>query len=470
MPSAAPPSPVANAAPVRQLTLFDSTSIIVGIIIGAGIYESSPVIANCVPGVAWLIGIWVLGGLLSLVGALCYVELGNAYPREGGDYVYISRAFGRRAGFLFAWSQLWVVRPGSIGAMAYIFAHYFHHLLPVASGTREYLGWIAYAVGSVLVLTLINLLGVREGKWTQNLLTIAKVLGLLAVAAIGLGSAAPNATSAPLWEPGGSSNFRLALILVLFAYGGWSEMGYVAAEVRNPQKNLLRAMLLGTLAVAAVYAVVNLAFVHALGLGGMRNAKAIAGDVVQLGLGAWGDRFISTVICISALGAVNGQIFTGARIYYAMGTDHRIFAPLGWWSQRWGTPVWSLVIQAVITVATVATFGLVAGERLMRPGFGSGFESMIVFTGPLFWGFLVLVAAALFVLRHREPDHPRPYRVPLYPVVPALFMAIALFMTWSSLTYAIEHFSREAIWALTALALGGVAVLFGAADSHKPQL
>jgi len=452
--------PAVQAVPKRQLTLFDSTCIIVGIIIGAGIYESSPVIANVVPSVRALQVVWLLGGILSLLGALCYVELGNAYPREGGDYVYVTRAFGRFAGFLFAWSQLWVVRPGSIGAMAYIFARYAHHLRPICHGDQEYVGWIAYAAASVVVLSAINVLGVREGKWTQNLLTTAKVLGLAAVALVGLCFAAPVAQQVTVAAGSPKPDYRLAMILVLFAFGGWNEMAYVAAEVRDPKKNILRAMLLGTVAVAAVYILVNQAFVHALGLEGLRKSEAVAGEVLQLALGDWGDRCISVLICISALGAINGQIFTGARIYYAMGVEHRLYAPLGRWSRRLGTPVWSLLIQAAITLATVVGFGLFAKEQLMLAGFGSAFERMVIFTAPVFWGFLLLVGIGLLVLRYREPGTPRPYRVPLYPVIPLIFCACTLFMLYSSLTYAYEKRSPEAIWALAALGVGVVMGLF----------
>ena len=185
-----------TAAPQRHLTLFDSTSIIVGIIIGAGIYESTPLIAQNVPGVYGLIGAWLLGGFLSFVGALCYAELATAYPRAGGDFVYLTRSFDRPIGFLFAWAQLWVVRPGSIGAMAFIFARYANHLVPLRIGQADSNGLLVYAAGSVLVLSLINLLGVKQGKWTQNILTTAKVLGLLLVAVVGLFFSAPRTAAA----------------------------------------------------------------------------------------------------------------------------------------------------------------------------------------------------------------------------------------------------------------------------------
>lgn len=441
----------ASAAPRRELTLLDSTCIIVGVIIGAGIYRSSPDVAQRAPDAVWLIGLWLIGGALSLIGALCYAELATAYPAEGGDYVYLGRAFGRRVGFLFAWCQLWIVRPGSIGAMAYAFAEYANQIWPRAEGDSRTTMLAIYAAGSIVVLTVVNILGVREGKWTQNVLTVAKLLGLAVIVAVGLLFAAPIA-AAPIAVPssGGHAwaDIGLAMIFVLFTYGGWNEMAYVAAEVKEPRKNILRALLIGTLAVTAIYVLVNLAFLHALGLAGTRHA-APAADVLELAVGPWAGQVISLLICISALGAINGQIFTGARIYYAMGSDHRLYAPLGRWNARRGTPIWSLVIQGVITLALVIWFGL--GRE--------GFESMVKFTTPVFWFFLMLVGAAVFVLRWREPEIDRPYRVPGYPVTPLVFCLSSIYMVHASLTYAVQNRSWEALWSI-AILLVGVAMSF----------
>lgn len=441
------------AAPQRHLTLFDSTSIIVGIIIGAGIYESTPLIAQNVPGVAGLLGAWLLGGFLSFVGALCYAELATAYPRAGGDFVYLTRSFDRPIGFLFAWAQLWVVRPGSIGAMAFIFARYANHLVPLRVGEAESSGLLIYAVASVLVLSFINLLGVQQGKWTQNILTTAKVLGLLLVAGVGLLFSAPPAPPAAAAAEPSSPNFGLAMIFVLFAFGGWNEMAYVGAEVRDPKKNILRALTLGTVAVAAIYILVTLAFLHALGLEGTRNSKAVAAEVLDLGLGGWGDRLISLLISISALGAINGQIFTGARIYYAMGKEHPLFSVLGRWNARLGTPVWSLVVQGVITLAVIVGFGWMGADK--------GFQRMVIFTTPVFWIFLVMVGQSLFVLRRHEPHTPRPYRVPLYPIPPILLCLSSLYMVFTSVDYAMQPFNRsyEAFWSI-GLLLAGVVMCF----------
>jgi APA family basic amino acid/polyamine antiporter len=434
--------PVA-AVPQRQLTLFDTTNIIVGIIIGSSIYEATPWIAASLPGPGWLVGVWLLGGLLSLIGALCYAELATAYPTSGGDYVYLNRSFGRAVGFLFAWSQLWVVRPGSIGAMAFVFARYANELCPLGEGAVPLL---IYAVASILALTAINVLGVPQGKRTQNVLTVAKVLGLAAVCAVGLlwTSAPPAAATAVPAQPLTLGCFYLPMILIFYAFGGWNEMAYVAAEVRQPEKNIFRALVLGTMATTAIYVLVTLAFVHALGFPGVASAKAVAADVLALPLGLWGRRLISLLICISALGAINGLIFTGARIYYAMGKDHRLYASLGRWNQRLGTPVNSLLVQALITLPLVVYFGRS----------DQGFTHLVNFTTPVFWMFFLLVGLSLFVLRWREPHTPRPYRAPLYPLVPLLFCASSLFMVYASVTWAVANKSSDALWSIALLAIG----------------
>jgi len=517
-PKNADPSPPA-AVPQRQLTLFDSTCIIVGIIIGAGIYRSSPDIARFVPSVGWLFAVWLLGGLLSFIGALCYAELATAYPKSGGDYVYLTRAFGRAVGFLFAWAQLWIIRPGSIGAMAYAFADYANSIWPQAQGPQARNVLLTYAGGSIVFFTAVNLLGVRQGKWTQNLLTSAKVLGLAAIVVVGLLLAAPKPPAEPATTatinatPSATKNipqaettdakakkiadvqtpdpqaeqagpqanppqekqpadffgrwfglptilamlksfswdwFGLAMVFVLFTYGGWNEMAYVSAEVRNPNKNILRAMMLGTVAVAAIYLLVNYAFIHALGLEGARKSTAAA-DVLGLALGPWAKHGLALLVCISALGAVNGNIFTGARIYYALGTEHRLYSWLGRWNAKTGTPISSLLIQGLITLGLVLWFG--PTER-SAGGMESGFSKMIIFTTPPFWFFLTMVGLSVAELRWRDRDLARPYRVLWYPLPPIILCLFSMYMVYSSLKYAITNESWEAIWSVAILGLG----------------
>lgn len=448
------------AAPRRTLSLFDSTSIIMGIMIGSAIYELTPLITRNVPSGAALLGVWFAGGVLALAGALTYAELATAWPQEGGEYVYLTRAYSPRLGLLFAWADYWIIRPGNTGAMAYLFAIYAAELVPFSANSTSPLAHYQVpllAVGAISLLTILNLLGVRSGKWTQNALTIAKVLGLLMVVAVGLlltapasAPAAPAATSSPT-----ASNMRLALILVMFAYGGWSEIACVAAEVRDPRRNLLRALVVGTIAVAAVYLLVNLAFLRSLGHAGLIESQAAAADVVGQRFGDLGRRAVSVLICVSALGAINGMLFTGSRIYYALGTQHRLFAWIGRWSRGLDAPVVALLLQAAVTVGLVIAFG---PER-------EGFEKLIIFTTPVYWLFALLVGIALFVLRRSQPDAERPYRVLGYPLTPLIFCGLSLLLMYASVDYAIANRSWEVLWSLVMLAAGGLLCFF---DRSRP--
>jgi amino acid transporter len=293
------------------------------------------------------------------------------------------------------------------------------------------------------VLTGINLLGIQEGRWTQNVLTTVKFLGLGVVCAVGLflGGAAHETVAQP--SAVGTPDFGQAMILVLFVYGGWNEMAYVGAEVRNPRKNILRALVLGTLAVTLIYLAANLAFLRTLGFDEVRHSPDVAGEVLGQAFGNWSARFIKSLIAVSALGAIQGMIFTGARIYYAMGQDHRLYAWLGRWGRR-DTPVRSLVVQAAITLALVVGFGWSKG----------GFSTLVNFTTPVFWIFFCLVAVSLFVLRRRRPQLERPCRVPLYPILPLIFCLSCALMIYASLSWAIGHRSYEALWAIALLAVG----------------
>ncbi len=405
--------------PKQELTLFDSTCIIVGIIIGAGIYETAPTVARSLGSGPLVMLIWLAGGFLALTGALCYGELATAYPQAGGDYVYLTRAYGSWAGYMFGWSQLAVVRPGDIALMAFIFARYARTLYAPMGDSRLF-----YAAAAIVVLTLINILNVKAGKWTQNLLTLAKILGLVAISIAGLlaPEVQPLPAEAEAFTWGG---LQLALILVLFTFGGWNEMAYVAAEIKRPQQNIIRGLVIGTLTVTALYLLINGAFLSALGLAGLSTSPAVAVDMMGRVFPATAQRLIAVLICISALGAVNGLVFTGARISYALGRDHKTFQPLGTWSPRLGTPVWALIVQGGLSLAIV----LVAGS----------FIDTILYAAPVVWLFFLATALSLFVLRHKEPHLPRPYRVSAYPLVPLVFSLCCLFMLYSALSYALAY-------------------------------
>ncbi len=413
--------------PKQELSLFDSTCLIAGIIIGVGIYQTAPDVARGAGSWWGVLVIWAAGGLLSLFGALGYAELASAYPREGGDYVYLGRAYGPWAGFLFGWIQLVIARPGDIAVVAFAFATYARAIHdPLADSAFPYSQQL-YAAGAVGVLTLVNIVGVRRGKWTQNLLTIIKVAGILAI--VGIAAFAPLASSRDV-SPGttatGTVTFdpfplSIAMILVLFAFGGWNEMAYVAAEVKNARRNIVRAMVLGTVSVTAVYLLANGAFLRALGFGGMAASDAVAADAVASVLPAVGARLISALICISALGVVNGLIFTGSRISYAVGADHRVFRTLGSWDGRKGTPVRALLVQGAIAVMLIVVLG--------------SFVDAIIYTAPAVYSFYLATSMGVIVLRLREPTVKRPYRVTGYPVTTIIFCAACVFLVYSAVIY-----------------------------------
>ena len=418
--------------------MFDATSIIVGIIIGAGLYEVTPDIARCVTDLPGLVGVWALGGVAAVIGALCYAELVGRFPLVGGDYIFLSRAYGKKMAFVYAWAELWVVRPGSIGAVSYVFARYANQLLPLGSGPQSL---VLYATGAIVVLSIVNVLGVREGKWTQNLLTLAKVGGLLMIFAYAwLGPTAAVKEVSAVVTP----DFKRAMILVMFAYGGWSDVAYVAAEVRDARRNVLLALLLGIALVTLIYIAANLSFVHVLGLAGLQNAQAVATEMLAARGAERASQLVAALICVSTLGAINGQIFTGARIYYALGEEQPLYSRLGRWSRRFGTPAAAIMLQGAITLVPVIAFGLNA----------EGFGRLINFTTPVFWFFFALVGMSLFVLRHADVGQAGGFRVPWYPLLPLAFCLSSVFMLYASLTYAIEHRSSEALWSVIIMAVG----------------
>ena len=456
------PEPQLNSAnqPSHSLKLFDAASIIVGIIIGSAIYRISPQVVSGVG--KWLqersggeavsvgqllaavMGVWVVGGLIALVGAMCYAELGTAFPRVGGTYVYLSESMGRTVGFAFAWAEFWIVRPGNIGAVAFVLADYGVQILPANLPAGRSMS-VALAAGAILLLAGLNAIGLRAGKGTQNLLTGLKVAGLLAIVLVGFSVRSPVESSRlPAMVLEGT--LGLALIQIMFAYGGWTDMSFVAAEVYEPERNIFRALALGTAAVVGIYLLVNLAFIHALGVEGVARSEAVAADVLSMRMGDYGARAISLLVVVSCLGAVNGMLLTGSRVFYALGTHHPTFRWLGSWNERTGVPLRSLVMQ------TVVTLGLVIACREKQ-----GFERLVVFTAPFYWGFIALAAVALILLRWRGATAGATYRVPLFPLTPIVFAVSSGAMVYSGLVYAYSQRSMESLWGL-AVVVSGIVV------------
>lgn len=442
MAESAPQDPAGPSAAKTHLRFWDVVSLIVGIVVGTSIFKSPPgVFANV--GSPWqACGVWLLGGVVSLAGALCYAELAAAWPHNGGDYEYLSRAFGGWWGFQFAWAQLLAVLTGSIGAMAYAFADYGAAFLHLPS---ESVVWLA--AGSIVAMTVANGFGLVVGKTAQNLLTVAKGIGLGAIVLAGVWGGSAGAFS----ERGeiGGGGFGLAMVFVLYSYGGWSHAAYVASEIEQPRWNIPRTLLVGITLITFVYLAVNAAFVGVLGFDGARSSRAPAVDVLRLTAGDRAADGVGLLVMVSALGAINGMVLTGARVYAALGRDYRPLAWLGGWDAEHATPLSALITQCGISLLLVFAVGTPQGQRLIdrsltlvgaptvawSSGLG-GFETLVIATAPLFWTFFVLTALALFVLRLRCPDTPRPFVVPGYPLTPTLFVATCGYMLWASVSYA----------------------------------
>jgi amino acid transporter len=471
-----------------HLGLWDAVSIIVGIVIGATIYKSPQLIMSNVSSPTVGLLAWGLGGVLSLIGALCYAELATTYPRSGGDYVYLSRAFGDWCGFLFGWAQLAVVLTASMAMMAFVFGDYAVRVwappdtvVPAELRTEEtslraaleaqetklddssewqalqsrirpYNSrrelWIAgFAAAAVIVLALTNMLGVVLGKVTQNLLSLVKVLGLGAIVYAGFKYGSQDVFQG-LPEPPKVTSFGTAMIFVLYAYGGWNDAAFVAAEVRN-RRNILRALLLGTAIITVIYLAVNIAYLSALGFEKMRASNTVAAEVGQMALQDRGSLAISLLVMVSVLGAINGLTYTGSRVYTTLGADHSLFALLGRWSPRFGSPVWALMIQAAVTLAMIVAVGTPFGrdaidwcvtsvqlDPMPWDRYFGGFDTLLSGTAPVFWGFFLLSGLSLFALRQRDPHIERPFRVPLFPYLPLIFCAYCAYMLYSAIDYA----------------------------------
>jgi APA family basic amino acid/polyamine antiporter len=435
-------------APKKELSLFDSTCIIVGIIIGAGIYQMAPDIAKGAGSWWGVLLLWIAGGLLSLCGALCYAELATAYPKEGGDYVYLSKAYGRWAGYLFGWAQLTVVRPGDIAVMAFAFATYARTIFDPLAG-HPAVSQRLFAAVATIILTIINILGVKEGKWTQNLLTVVKALGLLAIVGVAVFSPQGQTSTATF----DALPLSLVMVFVLFTYGGWNEMAYVAAEVKDSRRNIVRALVLGTGSVIFLYILINGAFLYTLGYNGLATSGAVANDAISTVFPKIGGKLISALVCISALGAVNGLIFTGARISYAMGTEHKTFKVFGRWHEKTGTPAWALLLQGVIAVTLIMVFG--------------SFIDTIIYTAVAVYAFYLGTGLSVIVLRLKEPVVERPYKVTGYPVTTLIFCAVCGFLIYSCVTYA-WAFKRTGLIVLAVILTAGL-ILYLLTELRSPN-
>jgi APA family basic amino acid/polyamine antiporter len=429
----------AAGAPTPTLSVFDATMITVGIVIGAGIFQTPSLVAGIAGSPTAMMAAWMLGGVLSLIGALTYAELATAYPSAGGDYTFLTRAYGKRVSFLFAWARSAVICTGSIALLGFILGDYLSRLHSLGAHSSA-----MYAAMAVILLTLINLIGLRSSSRMQNALTLLEIGGVLLVAVAGM-SLEPAPVAAATASQGEGA-LGLAMVFVLLTFGGWNEAAYVSAEVRGGARSVVKTLVVSITVITLVYLIFVGGVLHGLGFEQLKASQAIGVDVVEQALGPVGGQLIGVAVAIAALTSMNSTMLVGARSNYSVAQDWLALGFMGRWQGERHAPVVGFIVQAAIALALIV-FGALEKD---------GFSTMVEFTAPVFWFFFMLSGIALLVLRWRDPQRPRPFRVPWYPVLPLIFTAMCAYLLYSSIRYAQ---SQNAGYVALGVMLSGALVL-----------
>jgi basic amino acid/polyamine antiporter, APA family len=418
----------------RRLGLWSCIGIVIGITIGSGIFRTPAGIAARVPDPTLMLGVWLAGGLISLCGALSVAELAASLPHTGGWYVFLREGWGRLAGFLFGWSELVLIRASATGAIATVFSEYLLRSLGYDPSTQPRVTDTIAAVAIVLA-AIVNIRGVQAGALIAGLSTIAKFGALAALVAVSflLGGGAGGSVE-HFTAPGGPVQpglFGLALISALYAYDGFADVSFASGEVKDPGRTLPRAIVLGTIAIIAIYLAANAAYLFVTPIERMASSRLIAADTFQTIFGAGGVAVVSVVVTISTLGALTGIMLAAPRIFFAMADDGVFFKAMGKVHPVYGTPYVAIALAAALGVAFVLT---------------RTFEQLADTFVLSIWPFYGLAIAGLYRLRRTRPDLPRPYKVPGYPILPAVFIAGVAYLVgnalitdpaWTSVTFAI---------------------------------
>lgn len=456
-----------TGSPRATLRLYEAIAIIVGIVIGAGIFKAPSLVAANTESAFWMFAAWALGGLISLIGALCYAELATSFPNAGGDYHFLQRAYGRVVSFLFAWARFAVITTGSIALLAFVFGDYMAQLFSFGAMSAN-----VYAIIAVIALTWLNVRGLHASATTQTWLTVVEVLGLLLIVIAGLflvtnGASSASSIDTPTTAVANNalssgapslSAFGLAMVFVLLTYGGWNEAAYLSAELKDERRNMVRALTYSIILITTLYLLVNWAYWHGLGMQGMAESKAVAADLLNVAFGRTGALVMAAMVAVAALTSINATMIVGARTNFAAAQDWPMFQRIAQWDEVRGTPV-----NAVLLQGAAATLLVIIGAVVGGSAEGGGFRAMVEFTAPVFWLFFLLSGIALFVLRRKYPDLPHRFKVPLYPLTPIVFCLVCAYMLWSSLSYVYSQQlgGLNAAWiGVIVLASGGVIHVF----------
>ncbi len=438
------------AAPTRHLSVPYVIFIAVGMVVGAGIFKSPALVAENA-GSEWAVyGVWILGGLISLMGALCYGELSTAYPSPGGDYYFLTKAYGPSFGFSFAWARFSIINTGSIALLGFVIGDYLNLVLNLGPH-----GPALFALVSVVAMTLFNLRGTNGGKGADYAITSLEVIGLLALAAAAAWlviQSLPPATTGTGHSPD-AAGIGYALVFVLLAFGGWSEMSTLSAEIKNPKNGpeygMVQALLGSVVIITLLYLLANWALLRGLGIEGLAQSKAPAADLMARAFGPQAGVVLAIAVAAAAITSINGTIIVGARTTFAAARERTSLNWIGSWDGKRGIPSNAIIAQSIVSIGLV-----VLGATYQ------GFATLVDYTAPVYWAFLTASGLAVIVLRRKMPDQPRPFKVPLYPILPLAFATSSALMLWSSLNYV-------KVGALFGLAVVGVGIVLAVVT--KPQ-
>jgi APA family basic amino acid/polyamine antiporter len=441
--------PPAGKGLVRGLGAWDAALVTIGSVLGTAVFITTADVARALPHPGLIIGVWALGGLLTLAGALTYAELGAMFPQAGGVYVYLKEAYGPLWGFLFGWACFLIIMSGGLAALAAGFGEYLGSFLPFFSTSHVLFSvpvgrWTWSVNGgqlggglAIAFLTVVNYIGLREGAAVQNAVTVVKIGSIVGLAIFGLMMAAPVSPNltAPLPPSTTLSALGVAMIAVLWGYDGWYGATFLAGEMRRPARDLPWGLLTGTLAVTVLYVLMNIVYVRALPVEAMAATGRIGEAAAAVLFGPTGARLVSLAVVFSTFGCLSATILYCTRIYLAMAQDGVFFRSLARIHPRYRTPARSILVQGVWAIALT---------------FSGTYEQLYTYVVFAMFLFHAATGAAVFVLRRTRPDHPRPYRVWGYPVVPVVFILTAMAFVGNTL---IER-PMESIWGLGLLALG----------------
>lgn len=432
-------------APKRLLSQSGAVAIIIGIVIGAGIFKTPSMIASITGDIGWIMLVWVIGSLISIAGALCYAELASLYPHAGGDYHFLTRAYGKNIAFLYGWAKATVINTGSIALLAFVFGDYMTKVLPLGAHST-----VIWAVLIISVLTLVNLVGIHVSAGIQTLLTIFEVAGLGVIIAVGFGlfgAPLPIIEHAPAFSNTPSLGYLgLALVFVLLTFGGWNESAYISAEVKGGSKAIVTVIVFSITLITVIYLLVNWSLISGLGIDSLANSKAAPADLLTLAFGPVGEKLLGLFVALAALTSINATMIVGARTNFAMGEDWSRLRFMGRWEPSRGLPHLAYLVQLAICLSLVS-FGAFQAD---------GFDAMVEFTAPVFWFFLFLTGIAVFILRKRNPNLKREFSIPLYPITPLIFCISCAYLSYSSFIYAN---SKGAVFISIYVMLFGVAAL-----------